>query len=58
MKVNGRPWNQGWVSWTDIFAEGGSMDFVLGPRPVHWDAAGNRPKVSEPQRVVIIRLVR
>ncbi|KAL5601151.1 hypothetical protein BROUX41_005956 [Berkeleyomyces rouxiae] len=37
LKVNGRPWNQSWVSWADIFENGGSLDFVLGSGPVQWD---------------------
>jgi predicted alpha-1,2-mannosidase len=37
LKVNGQEWNQNWVSWEDIFAKGGIMEFVLGKEPVQWD---------------------
>ncbi len=36
LKVNGRPWNKSWVTYDDIFARGGSLDFVLGPYPANW----------------------
>lgn len=36
LAVNGQPWNQSWVTWDDIFAEGGTLAFVLGPQAVNW----------------------
>lgn len=36
LKVNGQAWNQSWVTWDDIFAEGGTLDFVLGPQAMNW----------------------
>lgn len=42
LKVNGVDWNKSWVTWDDIFAEGGSMEFVLGPEPADW-ATGALP---------------
>lgn len=42
LKVNGKDWDKAWVSWEDIFAEGGSLDYVLGPEPVDW-ATGELP---------------
>lgn len=36
LKVNGEVWTKSWVTWDDIFANGGSMDFVLGANPVNW----------------------
>lgn len=36
LKVNGRPWDKAWVTWQDIFAHGGRLDFVLGERPARW----------------------
>lgn len=36
LKVNGKAWTQSWVTWDDIFAEGGTLDFVLGPEAVTW----------------------
>jgi predicted alpha-1,2-mannosidase len=43
LKVNGQPWNKNWLSWSDIFANGGSMDFQLGPNPVKWDTGDLPP---------------
>jgi predicted alpha-1,2-mannosidase len=37
LKVNGVPWDKSWVSWSDVFENGGLMEFVLGPNPVLWD---------------------
>jgi predicted alpha-1,2-mannosidase len=42
LDVNGKPWTQSWVTWDDVFANGGTMDFVLGPNPVKW-ATGPAP---------------
>jgi putative alpha-1,2-mannosidase len=42
LKVNGKSWNKAWVSWEDVFAKGGTMDFVLGSSAVDW-ATGELP---------------
>ena len=42
LKVNGKTWTKNWVTWSDIFENGGTMDFVLGPQPVDW-ATGPTP---------------
>ena len=42
LKVNGQSWNKAWVTWQDIFAEGGTMDFVLGEQAMRW-ASGALP---------------
>ncbi|KAF1974390.1 alpha-1,2-mannosidase family protein [Bimuria novae-zelandiae CBS 107.79] len=42
LEVNGEPWDKAWVSWDDVFANGGTMDFVLGSSPVDW-ATGELP---------------
>ncbi|KAI3332385.1 glycoside hydrolase family 92 protein [Xylariaceae sp. AK1471] len=42
LKVNGQSWDKAWVSWDDVFAKGGTMDFVLGPEPADW-ATGSAP---------------
>lgn len=42
LKVNGVDWNKNWVVWSDIFEEGGSMEFVLGSEPSGWDENGER----------------
>lgn len=36
LHVNGKPWTQSWVTWDQIFAKGGTMDFVLGHEPKNW----------------------
>lgn len=36
LKVNGEVWDKAWVTWSDIFENGGTMDFVLGPSPRNW----------------------
>ena len=31
LKVNGQEWHRSWLTWNDIFADGGTMEFGLGP---------------------------
>lgn len=40
--VNGQPWTKNWLTWDDIFADGGVLEFRLGPTPVQW-ATGELP---------------
>ncbi|KAK3675388.1 hypothetical protein LTR78_004898 [Recurvomyces mirabilis] len=42
LKVNGQSWGKAWVTWNDVFANGGTLDFVLGAEPVFW-ANGTLP---------------
>ncbi|KAF1949908.1 glycosyl hydrolase [Byssothecium circinans] len=42
LRVNGKQWDKAWVSWDDIFANGGTMEFVMGETPVNW-ATGDLP---------------
>ena len=42
LKVNGKQWDRAWVTWAEVFANGGRMDFVLGSQPVRW-ANGTLP---------------
>ncbi|KAA8576188.1 hypothetical protein MFRU_009g01220 [Monilinia fructicola] len=42
LKVNGKDWDKNWVEWSDIFEEGGTMEFVLGGEPSGWDEGGER----------------
>ncbi|KAI1331003.1 glycoside hydrolase family 92 protein [Xylariaceae sp. FL0255] len=42
LKVNGNDWDKAWVSWDDVFANGGTMDFVLGTEAANW-ATGDLP---------------
>lgn len=34
LKVNGQPWTKNWLTYSDVFANGGIMQLVLGPEPV------------------------
>jgi putative alpha-1,2-mannosidase len=36
LKVNGVQWNKSWVTWDDIFANGGTLEFALGSSPSSW----------------------
>ena len=42
LTVNGEQWDKAWVSWEDVFANGGTMHYVLGDKPVRW-ATGELP---------------
>lgn len=42
LKVNGQQWTKNWLTWNDVFANGGTLQFVLGPEPVQW-ATGDLP---------------
>ncbi|UKZ73613.1 hypothetical protein TrVFT333_001261 [Trichoderma virens FT-333] len=43
LKVNGKAWNKSWVSWYDIFANGGTLDFMLGSSPTNWTTGPTPP---------------
>lgn len=36
LNVNGKEWNRSWLRWDEIFAEGGTLEFVLGDKPSRW----------------------
>lgn len=36
LRVNGEDWYKAWVTWEDVFAEGGTMEFSLGREAVRW----------------------
>lgn len=42
LKVNGEAWDKAWVRWDDVFANGGTMEYVLGESPADW-ATGELP---------------
>ncbi|KAI1759288.1 glycoside hydrolase family 92 protein [Hypoxylon sp. FL1150] len=42
LKVNGEAWDKAWLTWDDVFANGGTLDFVLGSQPADW-ATGDAP---------------
>jgi putative alpha-1,2-mannosidase len=37
LKVNGEPWDKAWVTWNDVFADGGILEYVLGAIAVEWN---------------------
>lgn len=37
LTINGVPWDKSWVSWEDIFENGGTMHYVLGNTPTRWN---------------------
>ncbi|KAL8872262.1 MAG: hypothetical protein Q9174_002086 [Haloplaca sp. 1 TL-2023] len=43
LRVNGRIWNKNWLEWEDVFADGGTMEFVLGREPSRWSFEGELP---------------
>jgi predicted alpha-1,2-mannosidase len=43
LKVNGKSWNQNWLTWDDVFANGGKLEFVLGTEMTHWDTGAPPP---------------
>lgn len=43
LQVNGQDWGQSWVTYDDIFANGGRLDFILGPNPSNWSSSGKAP---------------
>ncbi|PQK10184.1 hypothetical protein BB8028_0002g05080 [Beauveria bassiana] len=43
LKVNGKQWAKSWVSWYDVFADGGTLDFVLGPKAALWTTGEGPP---------------
>ncbi|OBR08994.1 Glycosyl hydrolase family 92 [Colletotrichum higginsianum IMI 349063] len=42
LRVNGKQWDKAWVTWGDIFANGGTLEFELGFAPKEW-ATGDLP---------------
>lgn len=36
LKVNGQAWKRNWLTWDDVFAKGGTLEFELGPTAVNW----------------------
>ncbi|KAF3385379.1 putative secreted glycosidase [Penicillium rolfsii] len=42
LKVNGKPWKKNWLTWDDIFAKGGTLEFELGSTAKNW-ATGELP---------------
>jgi putative alpha-1,2-mannosidase len=43
LKINGKPSIRSWVTWEDVFANGGTLDFVLGTNKVKWSTGDLLP---------------
>lgn len=43
LAINGQAWNQSWVTYDEIFAHGGTMEFVLGSTAVNWTVGAPPP---------------
>lgn len=43
LKVNGQHSDRSWVTWDDVFANGGTLDFVLGANKTEWSTGGLPP---------------
>ncbi|KAJ5697383.1 glycosyl hydrolase family 92-domain-containing protein [Penicillium malachiteum] len=43
LKVNGQAWKKNWLTWDDIFAEGGTLEFELGATAVNWTTGALPP---------------
>ncbi|KAG7002144.1 hypothetical protein G7Y79_00028g061650 [Physcia stellaris] len=43
LKVNGQNWDKSWLTWDDVFANGGTMEYVLGSSPSGWSTDGELP---------------
>ncbi|KAG8631872.1 hypothetical protein KVT40_001012 [Elsinoe batatas] len=43
LKVNGREWDRGWITWEDVFTAGGTLEFVLGSEPKIWTTGAVPP---------------
>ena len=42
-EINRQDWNKPWLTWDDVFANGGSMEYVLGSSPSGWSTDGDLP---------------
>jgi putative alpha-1,2-mannosidase len=49
LKVNGLVWTKSWVTWPDIFENGGTMDFILGSSPRRWATGEDPPSPASGQ---------
>ncbi|KKY15243.1 putative glycosyl family 92 protein [Diplodia seriata] len=49
LTVNGEAWDRAWVTWQDVFAEGGEMAFELGATPQGWDSGDAPPSPASQQ---------
>lgn len=38
LRVNGKTWTRNWLTWEDVFVDGGTLEFELGQTPTNWTA--------------------
>lgn len=43
LKVNGKKWTKNWLTWDDVFARGGTLEFELGANAVNWSTGALPP---------------
>lgn len=46
LKLNGEVWNKNWFTWGDLFANGGTLEFVLGSKRRRWDTGEVPPSFA------------
>lgn len=46
LKLNGKLWNKNWLTWDDLFANGGTLEFVLGSKKALWDTGPPPPSFA------------
>lgn len=51
VKINNEPWDRAWLTWDDIFASGGTIDFVLGSEAVRWANGTLPPSPASPNEI-------
>ena len=56
LQVNGQDWSQNWLTWSDVFENGGTMNFVLGAEPNQW-ATGDLPPSPATEPVTCVSLI-
>ena len=42
LKINGQTWDKAWLAWEDVFENGGTIEYMLGPNATNW-ATGDLP---------------
>lgn len=52
LRINGKKWRENWVTWKDIFENGGRMEFVLGSKPSRWDNGESPPSPASERRAI------
>lgn len=43
LKVNGKRWTKSWLTWDDIFAQGGTLEFDLEATAANWTTGQSPP---------------